>query len=409
MKIRQPIRTSFQQVAANESDQRSMNESDILKKSTFPQFTRAVVKQVDLIGGALIEDKTNPKNSIRARILTEAFGVEDPIFYPMFSSHIMLPLEPEEEVWIFFENLTDRQQGYWISRVAELHGVDNVNHTPWNDKEKIKTVKSRTSNRAQKVSTDDIIYDESIITGIITPIQYDGQTEEELGITREIVPQYTKRGAGELTIQGSNNALITLTTDKTNKKNSGTIDVVTGRGRTDTTKPALNEKGNRDTINLNLAEGAPDFLTDAARIFVSMKTDPDDNFITSRQGNVNEKDVSTIIEKADTIRLIARSSVIIETQPAGNDAPPTSIVMKPNGEIIIHGKNIRIGSDKATTEHIILGDTLKGLLEELIAEINLIQVPTAVGPSGIPMNFAKFELISKKLDRALSANHFIEK
>ena len=140
-----------------------------------------------------------------------------------------------------------------------------------------------------------------------------------------------------------------------------------------------------------------------------MKTDPDDNFITSRQGNVNEKDVSTIIEKADTIRLIARSSVIIETQPAGNDAPPTSIVMKPNGEIIIHGKNIRIGSDKATTEHIILGDTLKGLLEELIAEINLIQVPTAVGPSGIPMNFAKFELISKKLDRALSANHFIEK
>jgi len=409
MKIRQPIRTSFQQVAANESDQRSMNESDILKKSTFPQFTRAVVKQVDLIGGALTEDKTNPKNSIRARILTEAFGVEDPIFYPMFSSHIMLPLEPEEEVWIFFENLTDRQQGYWISRVAELHGVDNVNHTPWNDKEKIKTVKSRTSNRAQKVSTDDIIYDESIITGIITPIQYDGQTEEELGITREIVPQYTKRGAGELTIQGSNNALITLTTDKTNKKNSGTIDVVTGRGRTDTTKPALNEKGNRDTINLNLAEGAPDFLTDAARIFVSMKTDPDDNFITSRQGNVNEKDVSTIIEKADTIRLIARSSVIIETQPAGNDAPPTSIVMKPNGEIIIHGKNIRIGSDKATTEHIILGDTLKGLLEELIAEINLIQVPTAVGPSGIPMNFAKFELISKKLDRALSANHFIEK
>src|SRR3990167_1442106 len=231
-----------------------MNESDILKKSTFPQFTRAVVKQVDLIGGALIEDKTNPKNSIRARILTEAFGVEDPIFYPMFSSHIMLPLEPEEEVWIFFENLTDRQQGYWISRVAELHGVDNVNHTPWNDKEKIKTVKSRTSNRAQKVSTDDIIYDESIITGIITPIQYDGQTEEELGITREIVPQYTKRGAGELTIQGSNNALITLTTDKTNKKNSGTIDVVTGRGRTDTTKPALNEKCNRDTINLNLAE-----------------------------------------------------------------------------------------------------------------------------------------------------------
>ena len=53
----------------------------------------------------------------------------------------MLPLEPEEEVWIFFENLTDRQQGYWISRVAELHGVDNVNHTPWNDKEKIKKVK----------------------------------------------------------------------------------------------------------------------------------------------------------------------------------------------------------------------------------------------------------------------------
>ena len=53
-------------------------------------------------------------------------------------------------------------------------------------------------------------------------------------------------------------------------------------------------------------------------------------------------------------------------------------------------------------EKSILGETLKGKLEELIDEINKITVPTGVGPSGTPINAAALESISTGLSDILS-------
>ena len=50
----------------------------------------------------------------------------------------------------------------------------------------------------------------------------------------------------------------------------------------------------------------------------------------------------------------------------------------------------------------VLGDTLKKILEELIDAINSLTVSTPHGPSGTPLNAATFSSIKGKLDTILS-------
>ncbi len=47
------------------------------------------------------------------------------------------------------------------------------------------------------------------------------------------------------------------------------------------------------------------------------------------------------------------------------------------------------------------GEDLKGLIGELIDAITQITVPTAVGPSGIPVNIAVFTAIKQRLNQIL--------
>src|SRR3990167_8070474 len=100
-----------------------------------PFFTRAIVKEIDLIGGKL--NDVNPKNSIRARIINLTINDNDPILYPMFSAHLSLPLKLDEEVWVFFENISNLHLGYWIRRVPELLQTDDINFVSWRDKNKV--------------------------------------------------------------------------------------------------------------------------------------------------------------------------------------------------------------------------------------------------------------------------------
>jgi len=63
--------------------------------------------------------------------------------------------------------------------------------------------------------------------------------------------------------------------------------------------------------------------------------------------------------------------------------------------------NIGDGADTAD-EPALLGNKLKGLLEELIDAINAMTVPTGVGPSGTPINAVSFTAVKTKLNTALS-------
>ena len=77
------------------------------------------------------------------------------------------------------------------------------------------------------------------------------------------------------------------------------------------------------------------------------------------------------------------------------------LLLETTGKFIVGTAEIFLGSQNAT-EPLILGDTLQGLLEELIGAINALTVPTPVGPSGPPINAAQFSAIQSKLSTMLS-------
>lgn len=66
----------------------------------------------------------------------------------------------------------------------------------------------------------------------------------------------------------------------------------------------------------------------------------------------------------------------------------------------VDGKTVYIGKD--ASEAAVLGDTLKGLLDELIDALAAMTVPTGTGPSGTPINIAQFQSIKARWQQFLS-------
>lgn len=231
--------------------------------------------------------------------------------------------------------------------------------------------------------------------------------------TPEIVPKLTKR-IGDLVLQGSNNTAIILGEDRGSKKIvdlldsyenvssnasaeylslpnfKGTIDIVAGRGRyfeppVPTTLDSLSQEPSdtqaRSIINIRKngmsyvendknpsannfgylpREGDPDLLRDCSRIYISMKTDGDENFgIVSGSFNIPngfENPIEAINEspfvalKSDEIRIIARKDADHEingsiriVKEGKNDEDLGAIVMLPDGTIQVSGTKIFIG------------------------------------------------------------------
>jgi phage baseplate assembly protein gpV len=77
-------------------------------------------------------------------------------------------------------------------------------------------------------------------------------------------------------------------------------------------------------------------------------------------------------------------------------------------EIDVAAPRVRLG-DNETEDPAVLGDELKGLLEELIDAINSLTVPTSDGPSGTPINASQFSGIRGRLRSMLSGTVFVKK
>ena len=232
--------------------------------------------------------------------------------------------------------------------------------------------------------------------------------------TPEEVPRLTKR-PGDLVFQGSNNTTIILGEDRgwnpeedpTASENSnatvgyedlpgfkGTIDIVAGRGRffadeligettadaagddPENTQPRLvaNERKdgtsyievdkNPEVNELDPVppEGDPDFVRDCSRVYVSMKTNGDQNFgisntsvadsmSTGFETAIEDVDESPyIVLKSDEVRIIAtknedndiNGSIRIVKQGTKDDDLAT-ITLLPDGVIQISGSKIYLG------------------------------------------------------------------
>jgi hypothetical protein len=91
-------------------------------------------------------------------------------------------------------------------------------------------------------------------------------------------------------------------------------------------------------------------------------------------------------------------------------APSITLTSKEDNSVTIDGAGGKVivaakdGVDLGTsgTEPAVLGETLVGVLKDLISAITSITVPTAFGPSGTPVNAADFSSIESSLNDILS-------
>lgn len=400
-----------------------------------------------------------PRNSIFAKQVSDGSpGSERPpmFVYPFFA-HLSLPIKPGEHVWVLMYPDLDKKAAsiaYWMSRVVEPHVVDDVNHThaprTW-DTTYVKGTKD-----AWEANTDikygypngriiadsdgelsldaptaplvDSPFSANTVQAIATAyVDLQNLTNAGKISTIEPVPRFRKRPA-DFVIEGSNNTLIVMGTDRTDvvaeydpdeldpeiqiakpPQNdlvgaAGAIDIVVGRGQTDKTmgKIASNDDidgvkeiakslKNDDPAMKN--EGDPDFQTDRARIYLAQRTKPDMK-MKLIDYNENFDDVidpdngcSAAIIKADKVRIIARSDIEFlvsgyETDANGNLKELTdvtkmaSVIIKKNGDIVFK---------PAAEGYIKLGDdTADRAL--LCTDLPAVRANGAVSPSTAPLS-----------------------
>ena len=130
----------------------------------------------------------------------------------------------------------------------------------------------------------------------------------------ESVPEFISTES-EHVIKNQNNSFIVLGRDRPSNRTSGyggqgetqcgSIDMVCGRMSGD--PRAVTQDGERVYAN-------PDFTMDAARIYISQKTDVDQNFglVTGRVGSPRTK--SGIAIKADGVRIVGREGIKLVTR-----------------------------------------------------------------------------------------------
>ena len=296
-----------------------------------------------------------PRNSLVVRDVTEGAGRDSTdhiVCFPFFSSHMMLPVKPGESVWFSYTKPgAPGSRAYWLSRICDVDFAEDANFThhdrrhdvpypdPDGDPRQVASLHNGADSTRIDPGEEDEFEDEQVRT-LPAPDAFVKIRNESLESGRfviEPVPRITKL-PGDLVLQGSNNASITLGTDRgfgletrpDGEKSlldvaeplealRGTIDLVTGRGRFFSTddfdtyaddkangeasRPSVTknaeedyeteknkandadaggdaEKGPRVNLEADPNEGDSDFINDASRIYVSTQTNVDANFGT---------------------------------------------------------------------------------------------------------------------------------
>ena len=371
-----------------------------------------------------------PRNTIIAK---QTGADVDPMFvFPFFPSHFSMPCKPGECVWVMLEkpeNVSD--MAFWFCRITEPHMSDDVNHSHpgrsfetsnflshakrmtnaktekasgvsgvpeinseevWHELRNgpVKTVPGENGEPPERITARNIsiLHDEpeDVFETLIT------KTRSSSLMSYEAVPRFRKR-PGDIVLEGSNNSLIVLGTDRVGPleppaNESGTIDIVVGRGQKKytfgnqvSTTSITNAKGKQkgtelkkelDKTRVVSNEGDPDFISDRSRILVSQTTNVDLNFGLKRFGESLKPPVkdsaegdAAIVIKSDKVRMIARSDIeIIVSDSKTMDAPNgkkvkdenddtnkwASIVIRSNGDIILTPSAngiLKLGGDDA--------------------------------------------------------------
>lgn len=306
-----------------------------------------------------------PPNTVIARAINDSGTGHERHHYllPFFPPHLMLPTQAGEHVWAFFEDGKAIDHGFWMCRISEPRYVDDLNHTHADRKfhatERTRDAADKFEGKPEgKPSFDNgptRVRDGEIVPSTVAASSPDAdskayekllkETDSSKVADYEAVPRFRKR-PGDVAVQGSNNTLIVLGTDRTGrtadfessdkgkrakqkpdkdqKGKAGTIDIVAGRGQKKKTEikevenSLKRKEGSKRKADENKQEGDPDFAFDLSRVYVSMNTDADGNFLINFSSKENPGPATVI--KTDHIRLVARKTAKILVQPDA-DAP----------------------------------------------------------------------------------------
>lgn len=273
-----------------------------------------------------------PQNSILGRVITNSQDLgsqELHIFYPLFPSHLQLPVKPGEQVLILYEDYSQQgnSMGYWLTRPMEPRQVEDLNYTHHDRIFDPSNHPRNMDNTARNALTSSA---PTFPNGAETPESFSlyqrdavnpynnivSAASSSILFVPEVSPRFKKR-PGDLLFQGSNNTLIRLGTDRTGpvvplsgstgvdaRTKAGTIDIVAGLGAPrklpenqnqdpsedagNPTSPRViqNSRRNKEVDKTpyknrkqdNPREGDPDFKRDLSRVYISMKTKGDKNF-----------------------------------------------------------------------------------------------------------------------------------
>lgn len=165
----------------------------------------------------------------------------------------------------------------------------------------------------------------------------------------EDVPKVSRR-EGDNLVAGQSNSTILLGRDR-----MGGIDSGYGTGK---------EAGAMHLI-VGRKKEDPQLEADAATVYLSAKTDPDDQAGTGGIGKFDNKEKSGIVMRADCLRIVPRTNFKISVGSA-------YITMTSDGNIVIDG-DVQLGEDAA--DRIIRGDKFATAWASHVH-------PTPSGPSG---------------------------
>ena len=171
-----------------------------------------------------------PRNSILAYSISAADseGKQRPeLFFPFFPAHIAFPAKPGEHVWVFYDNVGGNDVGYWLFRKPSYRQVDDVNYTAAEREIPVATLHSASEPTGEELN--DLDRDDLLVETLMFPdnpalkIKNSQIANDSIAYREEFigepVPRYSKN-CGDLVLQGSNNTLISLGTDRSYNRNN---------------------------------------------------------------------------------------------------------------------------------------------------------------------------------------------
>lgn len=166
------------------------------------------------------------------------------------------------------------------------------------------------------------------------------------------------------------------------------------------------DENNNPVISLVVDREDNDYNKNNKGIHIYGENDIDSGLEISSDKKENfpndESNGGGIVLNNDKIRMNAKSGTIFLSANKDISLSSNQSFTIDNGkETVINSPEIYLGS-KDAEESVVLGDTLKSLLEEILDAITQLSVATANGTSSYPLNNPKFKIIKRKLGKMLS-------